>query len=761
MSSPSHVVITVHGIRDFGGWQARLEAQLKATKPDTVVYSYQHGWFDVFMFFIPLFFRPRSVRLFRAWLLGIIDRHPDARVDVVAHSFGTHLVGWALLGMPKAERPKLHTVIFAGSVLQSSFRWDELFLADKVQRVLNECGTRDWPLLLSQVAVLFTGMAGRVGFAGAMSDRFRNHFHAGFTHAAYFQGAFMAEQWVPLLTDAGSAPLPAGPDYVPDFWQRCVITLGNHAEPVKLLAYAVLLALVVGLPIWLRVQWAFQQKEAELRQAQLALSAQKADANLLVLAGKLGPVAQLDLLRFLGDGPARYQESHVRGRSVAACADALALLLTINPESQSAGEVKDGLKKAADRLQAQADLTPGGRYILGIARCSIPDRAGFEDLTQAAAEFAAADYPPGRAMCLLHLATTRRAARQFDEAATALETCKPLVPADAPVALRLALVSEEAALFRYSPQHDRTLQSLQRGLELTQDEPLLAAGLHNTLGWAYLDEFETSAARNSFVEGLRRLDELGGRNGPPAGQPLLLHLRHGDITTRRFESAPQAAATEFDRLADDAETILARRDDLTPRQRWELRTRTVNALERSADAVLLLQKPSREELLTAEAAYGKVIAYMQAQAKSVKETWRPVQARCRAKRAIALALLGQGDNARTWLRQAEKVELTEGELPQVGRFLRAAAGFLGDLTPADRPAALRDLTRLAAEMTQADRQRRLLRDEKELHVLMTGFLAGHSDPTTAAQATPELERVLNHYGRPKAGGIPLPYFQKK
>lgn len=51
-------------------------------------------------------------------------------------------------------------MILAGSVLKPGFLWKDL-VGESVHRVVNECGIRDNVLLLlNQLAVLFTGMAG-------------------------------------------------------------------------------------------------------------------------------------------------------------------------------------------------------------------------------------------------------------------------------------------------------------------------------------------------------------------------------------------------------------------------------------------------------------------------------------------------------------------------------------------------------------------------------------------------------------------------
>jgi hypothetical protein len=50
------LIITVHGIRTFGGWQERLDALVGATNSDRelTVINYKFGYFSVVAFLIPL-----------------------------------------------------------------------------------------------------------------------------------------------------------------------------------------------------------------------------------------------------------------------------------------------------------------------------------------------------------------------------------------------------------------------------------------------------------------------------------------------------------------------------------------------------------------------------------------------------------------------------------------------------------------------------------------------------------------------------------
>ena len=177
------LVISVHGIRTFGSWQERLERLLldRSSDRELTVINYKYGYLSIIAFILP-FMRWIVVRRFRNFLAGTVQREQWDRIDLVGHSFGTHLIGWALHGLQDVSRPPVH-VLMAGSVLKSNFAWQPL-MGRSVQRVVNECGIEDNVLVLNQMTVLFTGMAGRDGFTGMMGGNFYNRwFRGGHSHS--------------------------------------------------------------------------------------------------------------------------------------------------------------------------------------------------------------------------------------------------------------------------------------------------------------------------------------------------------------------------------------------------------------------------------------------------------------------------------------------------------------------------------------------------------------------------------------------------
>lgn len=246
---PRHLVITVHGIRTYGDWQERLERLLNTQAGGTIaVRNYHYGYFSVIAFCVPPI-RWLVTRRFRIRLHEQSVEQKWERIDLVGHSFGTHMIAWGLLGINPPSRPKIHTIILAGSVLKSSFDWDEL-VPKYVGRVVNECGTKDSVLILNQIFVLFTGLAGRFGFTGMEGARLRNRYYA-FGHSGYFLGKdgkknddFMRDRWLPLLTK--DDPIEPHDERLPLTPLRGALeVIFRNFEPVKLTIYVVALLLII------------------------------------------------------------------------------------------------------------------------------------------------------------------------------------------------------------------------------------------------------------------------------------------------------------------------------------------------------------------------------------------------------------------------------------------------------------------------------------------------------------------------------------
>lgn len=282
-----HLVLTVHGIRTYGRWQERLESLLRAelrkskSKIDLDVRHYRYGFFTLFTFILP-FFRNLAVRRFRAHLNAALDDGPYARIDVVAHSFGSFLFVGALSDLGRSDEANIHTAILCGSVLPPERNLSQLVGINRpVGRIVNDCGIQDGVLLLT-LPVYGVGMGGRLGLHGFEGSRLKNRFFK-IGHSGYFEGdpensnAFMQRWWLPLLLFEGSIEEHDERPIEPSWSDRTWRTLGENGAVFALSIY---LLLVSGI-IWaLTSFWltAADEREEAQRQRDNAL---KTSARLL------------------------------------------------------------------------------------------------------------------------------------------------------------------------------------------------------------------------------------------------------------------------------------------------------------------------------------------------------------------------------------------------------------------------------------------------------------------------------------------------
>lgn len=194
-------VLVVHGMNTPGAWQERF-AWLAATTYTAAVpvFVYKYGLVRV-----GVLFRRRQryyVRQLARRIATLSEAYADrlgARPDVLAHSFGTWLVGRVMEANPDL---RIGRVVLTGSILRPDFDWQRLVARGQVEAVLNHFGTRDRPVRLAQYLIWDSGPSGRYGFdeeSGVV-----NHGTRGLTHTGFFSddviGQFYADVWRPFLT---------------------------------------------------------------------------------------------------------------------------------------------------------------------------------------------------------------------------------------------------------------------------------------------------------------------------------------------------------------------------------------------------------------------------------------------------------------------------------------------------------------------------------------------------------------------------------
>jgi serine/threonine-protein kinase len=124
--------------------------------------------------------------------------------SIVAHSFGTYILGNAML---KYDWLRFDKVILCGSILPMDFPWDKLIERGQVQAVRNEYGVQDvWVKLVSWF-VAGTGPSGHKGFSVAHDRLLQEEFD--YEHSEYFDSGHMQAKWLPFLNERYREILPS------------------------------------------------------------------------------------------------------------------------------------------------------------------------------------------------------------------------------------------------------------------------------------------------------------------------------------------------------------------------------------------------------------------------------------------------------------------------------------------------------------------------------------------------------------------------
>jgi serine/threonine-protein kinase len=239
------VVFPLHGIRTYADWQLAFVTVAQQHNLYAPLEKWNFGYFSIFRFLLPRQ-REAKIRWFRSNYDDLIDNTyaglgPDNCPSVIAHSFGTYILGYALL---KYRNIRLDKVILCGSILPRNFPWQELIERGQVRELRNEYGVKDSWVRFAKWFVKGSGSSGQNGFTQngfkLQSDRITQEEFV-FEHSEYFNRGHMTEFWVPFLLRP-SDPVPAVATDRP-------VRLPSSPPPYAL--YAIYILIVLGLALGL------------------------------------------------------------------------------------------------------------------------------------------------------------------------------------------------------------------------------------------------------------------------------------------------------------------------------------------------------------------------------------------------------------------------------------------------------------------------------------------------------------------------------
>lgn len=587
-SQPCHLVVTVHGIRTYGNWQADLKSLLEEAEPGVIVLNYQYGYFSSLAFLVP------PLRWLVAWRFRKFFAHaiasvpPGSRIDLVAHSFGTYLAASAVPHVPKSHR--LHTIILAGSVLRPSFPWYKYQQAGCLRRVVNECGWDDTVLVLCQSAALMMGMAGRVGFQGMVGGQFLNRYYR-FGHGGYFdrEHRLMRENWLPILTT--DAPIPAI-DHRPRLTHLggARLFLLNNLQFIKVAAFAALLLAIILIPVdWMRKADYQQRVERFAHIARLA--------NAVQIPGR-DPSHVRDLLRVdVKAGGSERSIDHIIGSETSPEGDELA----DGPLGAEDAEPRwweripglhDNAREAfrARQLHARANfqLAAGKR---GNTRDLSKAKLLYEDAIRCYKRVILDDPANGSyALCLMdyglllsEMGFAERAVEQFHKVR------EDVFPRDTkgesstmPRSLVIDSLGYEASALRALEKWDESTDRLIQAVREARGDDSLLSFVYNELAWHRMERLDVAKAREAFLKAKESCEALV-ENGQFVFKTRLYHIRHGLAMTERLCGRPDESYGQYDQLVKELQELMRKDLDFNPKERRDLRTRLVNSMERRAD----------------------------------------------------------------------------------------------------------------------------------------------------------------------------------
>jgi hypothetical protein len=248
-------VLTLHGMNTTGAWQEDLNWLVSRAYGRMVpVAIYKYG-----------IVRPGAVLKFRQRALtrGLIARMQrlsgetqatgfGGMPDVIAHSFGTWLLGHALR---TDHTLRVGRVILTGCILRPDFDWNELIRRGQVQAVLCHVATKDFWAHISHYFIPDSGPSGRRGFNDRLNIRHavQSGGHSDFFKETVMPGLFK-QVWQPFLTgadgqaDAIQSGLPEATWR--QAWWPLRATLPRFLVLASLAAVVVLIAAALGLGLF-------------------------------------------------------------------------------------------------------------------------------------------------------------------------------------------------------------------------------------------------------------------------------------------------------------------------------------------------------------------------------------------------------------------------------------------------------------------------------------------------------------------------------
>ena len=137
------IIIAVHGIRTLPryNWMRIFEIHWKYDKrfKGWLFKNASYGYLRAFLVAIP-FIRKYRVWKFKGFLKKIRKKYPDAKINILAHSFGTYI---AYEAIRQAKDIKINKLILVASIISAHEDFKDTIGKGLIEKVYNYCSYDD------------------------------------------------------------------------------------------------------------------------------------------------------------------------------------------------------------------------------------------------------------------------------------------------------------------------------------------------------------------------------------------------------------------------------------------------------------------------------------------------------------------------------------------------------------------------------------------------------------------------------------------
>lgn len=204
LNEPEGILVTIHGLNTTAAWNSDVMPIFSSR--GWIVAPFNYG-FQTPEILMNKNKRTEVLNKFRDWIYDIHSTYAESgntSISVIAHSFGTYIIGAYLSGFNESPIPvTFDTIILTGSILTENYDWESCEEI-KVGRVRNEIAQNDqWVKWMPEKTTFLGGdkLFGKSGVNGFKSEsriltQYKNDI---FDHNNVIKKDVINQMWLPYL----------------------------------------------------------------------------------------------------------------------------------------------------------------------------------------------------------------------------------------------------------------------------------------------------------------------------------------------------------------------------------------------------------------------------------------------------------------------------------------------------------------------------------------------------------------------------------